>query len=93
MLLEYPGVASAGVIGIHDIVHGENVRAYVAIAKGAERPTSQALIQFARSKVGYKAPDEIVFLDEMPHTASGKVNRTELKRMADATVHCEPERK
>ncbi|MFZ4682518.1 MAG: class I adenylate-forming enzyme family protein [Terrimicrobiaceae bacterium] len=93
VLLEYPGVASAGVIGIHDIVHGENVRAYITIAQGAERPASQALIRFARSKVGYKAPDEIVFLDEMPHTASGKVNRTELKRMADATVHCEPERK
>jgi long-chain acyl-CoA synthetase len=91
VLLEYPGVESAGVIGIHDIVHGENVRAYVTLKQGVPRPTSQELIQFARSKVGYKAPDEIVFLEEMPLTASGKVNRTELKKMADKNIHPEGE--
>ncbi|MEX1118023.1 MAG: class I adenylate-forming enzyme family protein [Terrimicrobiaceae bacterium] len=87
VLLEHPAVASAGVIGIHDTVHGENVRAYITVKQGIDRPTSQDLIQFARTQVGYKAPDEIVFLEEMPQTASGKVNRTELKKMADKNIH------
>src|SRR6266536_1068633 len=78
-LLEHPSVASAGVIGIHDLVHGENVRAYVTLTEGTERPASQELIQFARARVGYKAPEEIVVLDEMPLTATGKVDRTTLK--------------
>ncbi len=91
VLLEFPGIDSAGVIGIHDLVHGENVRAYVTVKEGAERPTSQKIIQFARTKVGYKAPDEIVFLEAMPLTASGKVNRTELKKMADKNIHPEGE--
>jgi long-chain acyl-CoA synthetase len=36
--------------------------------------------------VGYKAPDEIVVLDRMPFTATGKVDRTGLKRMAEANL-------
>ncbi len=41
----------------------------------------QDLIQFARARVGYKAPEEIVFLDEMPLNATGKVDRVTLKKM------------
>jgi long-chain acyl-CoA synthetase len=85
-LLEHSGVASAGVIGIHDLIHGENVRAYITLTEGAERPASQELIQFARARVGYKAPEEIVVLDEMPVTATGKLDRTYLKRMAEANL-------
>ena len=85
-LLEHPGVANAGVIGIHDLVHGENVRAYITLTEGTERPASQELIQFARARVGYKAPEEIVVLDQMPLTATGKLDRTHLKRMAEANL-------
>lgn len=89
-LVEHSSVASAGVIGIHDLVHGENVRAYITLTSGAERPTRQELTQFARARVGYKAPEEIVILDEMPLTATGKVDRTKLKRMAEANLHAAP---
>ena len=46
--LEHPSVASAGVIGIHDLVHGETVRAHITFTEGSGRPTSQELIRFAR---------------------------------------------
>jgi acyl-coenzyme A synthetase/AMP-(fatty) acid ligase len=85
-LLEHPSVANAGVIGIHDLIHGENVRAYITLAEGTERPASQELIQFARARVGYKAPEEIVVLDHMPLTATGKLDRTSLKRTAEANL-------
>jgi long-chain acyl-CoA synthetase len=85
-LLEHPNVASAGVIGIHDLVHGENVRAYITLTHGMERPTSQELIQFARARIGYKAPEEVIVLDEMPLTATGKLDRTKLKQMAEASL-------
>jgi acyl-coenzyme A synthetase/AMP-(fatty) acid ligase len=65
-LLAHDAVASAGVVGIHDLVHGENVRAYVTLKPGAKRPTAQELIRFARARIGYKAPEQIVVLDEMP---------------------------
>jgi long-chain acyl-CoA synthetase len=87
VLLEHPGVDSAGVIGVHDLLHGEVVRAYVTFTEGAPEPTSQELIRFARERVGYKAPEEIVVLEQMPLTATGKIDRTRLKRLAEANLH------
>jgi acyl-coenzyme A synthetase/AMP-(fatty) acid ligase len=89
-LLEHPAVASAGVIGVHDTVHGENVRAYVILRTGVPSPTVAGLIQFSKSRVGYKAPDEIIILDEMPTTAVGKVDRVALKQMAEKAVNRKP---
>jgi acyl-CoA synthetase (AMP-forming)/AMP-acid ligase II len=82
-LLEHPAIALAGVVGVHDEVHGENVRAYVTLREGAERPTDADLIRFCRERVGYKAPEEIVVLDEMPLNPTGKIDRSGLKRMAE----------
>ena len=81
-LVAHPAVAAAGVVGVHDELHGENVWGYVTLREGAHPPTSQDIIRFAREQIGYKAPDVIVFLDDMPQTATGKVDRTKLKRMA-----------
>lgn len=82
-LLEHPAVDNAGVVGVHDLVHGENVRAYVTLKQGIKRPTAQELIRFARTRVGYKAPEEIEFLQQMPLNPTGKVDRVTLKRIAE----------
>jgi len=81
-LLEHPAVAASGVVGVHDLLHGENVRAYVTLVEGVEAPSESELIAFARRRVGYKAPEEIVFLREMPLNAAGKVDRVTLKQRA-----------
>lgn len=86
-LLDHPAVALAGVVGVHDAVHGENVRAYVTIRSGQPRPTAADLIAHARERVGYKAPEEIVFLEEMPLNPAGKIDRTGLLEMAEDHLH------
>ncbi len=86
-LAEHPAVALAGVVGVHDTVHGENVRAYVTLRAGAEQPTSADLIVHCRERVGYKAPEEIVFLEEMPLNPTGKIDRVGLKAMAEGHLH------
>ena len=86
-LVEHPAVDLAGVVGVHDTVHGENVRAYVTLREGAEQPSSADLIVFCRERVGYKAPEEVVFLDEMPLNPTGKIDRVGLKRMAEGHLH------
>jgi long-chain acyl-CoA synthetase len=82
-LLEHPAVAMAGVVGVRDLVHGENVHAFVTFKQGATQPTQQELIDFARARVGYKAPEDIFVLDQMPLSATEKVDRVELKKMAE----------
>lgn len=88
-LLDHPSVENAGVIGVHDLLHGETVRAYVALKPDANRPTAGELIEFARRRVGYKAPEEIVMLDAMPLNPTGKVDRAALKKLAAGDhAHC-----
>ncbi len=83
-IVKHPAVEMVGVVGIYDRVHGENVRAYIKLHKdGPSVPTASELIQFSRNEVGYKAPEEIVFLDELPRNATGKIDRMTLKRMAE----------
>lgn len=81
-LLEHPAVEAAGAIGLHDLLHGENVRAYVELKCGVKAPSAGELIAFARERIGYKAPEEIVFVPSMPLNATGKVDRTALKMLA-----------
>ena len=82
-LMQHPAVAVAGVVGVRDLVHGENVCAFVTLKRGATKPTQQELIDFARARVGYKAPENITMLDQMPLNATEKVDRAELKKMAE----------
>jgi acyl-coenzyme A synthetase/AMP-(fatty) acid ligase len=83
-LMEHGAVDNAGVVGVHDLAHGEIVRDYVTLKDDVSAPTSVTeLIRFARERVGYKAPEEIEFLQEMPLNPTGKVDRVALKRMAE----------
>ena len=86
-LVEHPALALAGAVGVHDEVHGENIRAYVTLSEGARPPSRADLIVWCRERIGYKAPEEIVFLDEMPLNPTGKIDRVGLKRMAEDHLH------
>ena len=84
-LLHHAAIAAAGVVGAPDLVHGEIVFAFVTLKQGAAVPTERELVEFARSRVGYKAPEKIQFLAEMPLN-EGKVDRATLRKLAaDAT--------
>ena len=84
---EHPAVDLAGVVGIHDEVHGESVRAYVTLRDDEPKPSSADLIVFCRERIGYKAPEEVVFLEEMPLNPTGKIDRVGLKAMAEDHLH------
>lgn len=89
-LADHPAVRNVGVVGVHDDIHGETVRAYVSLAEGTDRPSTQDLIRHARERVGYRAPEEIIVLPEIPLNPTGKVDRAELTRMAND--HIRPDR-
>ena len=86
VLQDHPAVAAAGVVGVHDLMHGENVYAFVALRPGQPAPSRLDLIAFARARIGYKAPDVIEVLDALPMNANGKVDRPALMRRAEAAA-------
>jgi len=82
-LIDHPAIASAGVVGVRDLAHGENVCAFVTLKQGATPPAPHALIEFARARVGYKAPENLFVLAQMPLNTTGKVDRATLKKLAE----------
>ena len=81
-LLQHPAVESAGVVGVPDLLHGENVLAFVTLKAGSPRPEAGELIRFARERIGYRAPAELAILAEMPLNPTGKIDRVALKGLS-----------
>ncbi|MER6633545.1 AMP-binding protein [Streptomyces sp. NPDC000987] len=82
-LLRHPGVLEAAVVGRPDEARGQVVVAYTVLKEGAARDP-EALRDFVKSELApYKCPREIVFVDALPRTATGKLQRFRLRTRPD----------
>jgi acyl-coenzyme A synthetase/AMP-(fatty) acid ligase len=80
VLLEHPDVAQAAVVGVPDERWGEAAVAVVRPEPG-RRPDAGALEAFVRARLApYKVPRRWAFVEELPLTASGKVQKHVLRR-------------
>jgi long-chain acyl-CoA synthetase len=78
VLAEHPAVVDVGVVGVPHPQTGEAVRAYVVVAPGAAVDADE-LVAFARDRLArYKCPSSVVFVDELPRNAAGKLVRRQL---------------
>lgn len=78
VLRQYPGVADACVIGVDDFEWGQKVVAAIVLRDGVVLAQDE-LILFCRSYLaGYKIPRQIFFLEALPQTVSGKVQRAQV---------------
>jgi len=83
-LVEHPGVREAAVVGKPDPKWGQIVFAYVVRAKGSQ-VTEQELDEFlltGNRLAKYKRPRAYCFVDELPKTASGKIQKFILEKQA-----------
>jgi fatty-acyl-CoA synthase len=74
VLETHPDVAEAAVVGVEDPEWGESGRAFLVPAR---RPLdTEAVLAWARERLArYKLPREVVLVDELPRTASGKIQK------------------
>jgi len=80
VLAEHPSVAACAVIGCPDREWGERVTAVVVLNRGESVPSGD-LIAFCREHLApYKSPKSIVFRDDLPRNAMGKVQKAELRK-------------
>lgn len=76
------GVLDVQVVGIPDEKYGEVVGAFIVPKEGADL-TEADVIDFTRSRIApYKKPKHVIFVDEYPMTASGKIQKYKLREMA-----------
>jgi len=84
VIYQFPGVKEAAVIGIPDARKGEQPIAYIAPVDGVTLD-EKALQQFLRDKLAdYKVPKQINFLPSLPRNPTGKILKTELRKIAAA---------
>ena len=76
----HPAVAEAAVIGVHHPKWTERPLLVVVLAEG-QTATEEELLGFLSGKVAdWWIPNAVAFVDELPHTATGKVKKIELRK-------------
>jgi long-chain acyl-CoA synthetase len=79
VLASHPAVAEVGVLGVPHPHHGEAVKAFVVPRDGHD-VDEEGLIDYACDYLArYKCPSKIVFVDQLPRNAAGKLVRRELE--------------
>jgi len=83
VILRHPCVKEAAVIGIPDQLRGEVVKCFVVLKDGIVLPTSYLMDYLRDNLAKFKLPKEIEYLNELPKTGSGKVNKAALREMEE----------
>jgi len=78
VLYKHPGVMDAAVAGIPDKIWGEEVAAFIVPKEGVELKQSE-IMEYCKEKIAnYKCPRMVFFWDELPKTATGKIQKNKI---------------
>jgi fatty-acyl-CoA synthase len=82
-LYTHPDILDAQVIGVPDVVYGEELMAWVRLRPGASALTAEDLRAFCAGQLAhYKIPRYVHVVDEFPMTVTGKVRKAEMREQA-----------
>src|ERR1700736_3175565 len=85
-LLRHPAIQEAAVVGLPHERWGEAPCAFVVL-KAGQTATEQEIKDFARSQLAhFKAPQRVTFVEELPKTATGKIQKYILRGRVPAIV-------
>jgi acetyl-CoA synthetase len=77
-ILKHPAVAEAAVVGKPDVLRGQIIKAFVVLKpdRAAERGLETEIVDVVKTRVGrHQYPREIEFVDQLPKTETGKIQR------------------
>jgi fatty-acyl-CoA synthase len=78
LLASHESIEEAAAIGVEDEKFGQRLKAFVVL-RGSASLSEDAVKDYVRDNLArYKTPREVVFLDELPRNATGKVLKREL---------------
>jgi benzoate-CoA ligase family protein len=82
VLIEHSGVLEAAVVGASDAGGLTKPIAFVVPAPG-EEIDAEAVLEFCRPRLaGFKRPQRVIVVDELPKTVTGKIQRAKLRELA-----------
>jgi fatty-acyl-CoA synthase len=85
LLNGHDAIAEAAAIGVEDDKFGQRLRAFVVPRGGAQLSEDDVKRYVKENLAGYKVPRDVVFLDELPRNATGKVLKRQLAEREPAT--------
>lgn len=81
-LTQHPFVVDAAVIGIEDDEFGQRLKAFLVVVKDSTM-TKQEIQEWLRTRVSkFELPKEFVFVEELPYTSLGKLDRKQLRNIS-----------
>ncbi|HEX2206821.1 MAG TPA: 2-aminobenzoate-CoA ligase, partial [Longimicrobium sp.] len=83
VLLEHPVVAECGVVGLPDDERGQVVSAFIVLRQGTEKGDAlvKELQEWVKARIApYKYPRRVTFVDALPRTQTGKLQRFRLRQ-------------
>ena len=80
VIMGHPAVAEAAVIGVTHPKWSERPLLVVVRAEGKDVSEAELIRYFDGKVANWWVPQDVVFVDELPHTATGKVKKVELRR-------------
>ena len=81
VIAEIPEVVEVAVVGTPHELLGEAIKAFVVLTRDATI-TADYVVTYCRKRLpSFKAPETVVFLNEMPHNGSGKVLKPKLREI------------
>ena len=76
---QHPAVLEVAVVGVPDELWGESVKAHVVVRPGMQLTEDQVIESAALNLASYQKPKFVEFLDELPKSGAGKVDKRLLK--------------
>lgn len=85
-LNKHPDIQQAEVVGVSDPEMGEEVFAFLRLAEGRSLTEKEVQDYCRKGLARHKMPKFVAFMEEFPMTANGKIQKFELRRLAEARV-------
>jgi acyl-CoA synthetase (AMP-forming)/AMP-acid ligase II len=79
LLADHESIEEVAVVGVPDDEFGQRLKAFVVLRDGAQLSKDAVQAYVKANLARYKVPREVVFLDELPRNATGKVLKRELQ--------------
>ncbi len=79
LLADHAAIEEAAVVGVPDEEFGQRLKAFVVLRDGAELNEAEVQQYVKENLARYKAPREVIFLQQLPRNATGKVLKRELQ--------------
>ena len=81
--LSHPDVAEAAAVGVPHPKWDERPILVVVPHKGKEPPADEIIERLKPHFAKWQLPDDVIYVDEIPHTATGKISKLKLRQMLD----------